>query len=60
MVANDTQSKVGIVLLVLGGILLFGVVAFGLPFVYEASAVSVLGLAVGAVLIGTAEDGRPV
>ncbi|NEU57001.1 hypothetical protein FXF75_09635 [Halorussus sp. MSC15.2] len=60
MVANDMQSKLGIVLLVLGGILLFGPVALGLPFVYAASAVSVLGLAAGAVLIGTAEDGRPV
>ncbi|UPV73751.1 hypothetical protein M0R89_14535 [Halorussus limi] len=60
MVLDNAQSKYGVAVLVIAGVLLFGSVALGLPFAREAGAVSVLGLAAGAVLIGTAEDGRPV
>ncbi|WP_137286883.1 hypothetical protein [Halorussus salinisoli] len=60
MVANDTQFRAGIVLAAFGAVLLFGPVALGLPFTQTAGAIAVLGLAAGAVLVGTAEDGRPV
>ncbi|WP_435178409.1 hypothetical protein [Halorussus sp. AFM4] len=57
---TDRQTAVGVALLVLAGVLLTGTVALGLSFAHEAGAISVLGLAAGAVLVGTAEDGRPV
>ncbi|NHN58714.1 MULTISPECIES: hypothetical protein [Halorussus] len=57
---TDRQTAVGVVLLVLAGVLLVAPVALGLSIAHEAGAISVLGLAAGAVLVGTADDGRPV
>lgn len=60
MVDNDTQTKFGIALLVLAGALLFAsaaVVASNASFI---GGVAVLGLAAGAYLVGTADEGRPV
>ncbi|MFC7080399.1 hypothetical protein [Halorussus caseinilyticus] len=60
MVDDHTRLRGGIALVALGTVLLFGPVALGLPFAGTAGAVAVLGLAAGAVLVGTAGDGRPV
>jgi hypothetical protein len=49
----------GIALIVLAGTLLFALPALGAS-AHELGAIAVLGLAGGAVLIGTSEDGRPV
>ncbi|WP_276301078.1 hypothetical protein [Halorussus lipolyticus] len=59
MVSNERQLRVGIALLVAAGALLFVPTALG-AFTQASAAVAVLGLAGGAVLVGTAGDERPV
>lgn len=59
MAQNDRQFWFGVGLLVVAGVLLFAPTALG-GFAYELAAVAVLGLAGGAVLVGTSEGGRPV
>jgi len=60
MDTNDRQYWTGICVLLIAGVVLFGSVALGLPYEQIAAAFAVLGLAGGAYLIGTADDGRPV
>jgi len=62
MATDERQLWSGVALLVVAGALLFGAVAIGgLDALSQASgALAVLGLAGGAVLVGTAGDGRPV
>ena len=60
MDGNDRKHWTGIVVLVVASVLLFGPVALGLPYEQVVGAVALLGLAAGAYLVGTAEDGRPV
>jgi hypothetical protein len=57
---TERQLRIGIVILVLAGMLLVGPNVVSLPFSDAISAVAVLGLAAGAALVGTAEEGRPV
>ncbi|WP_135826177.1 hypothetical protein [Halorussus ruber] len=59
MVSNERQLRVGIALLVAAGALLFVPAALG-AFTQASAAVAVLGLAGGALLVGTAGDERPV
>jgi len=63
--ATDTRKvQVGALLLVVSSILIFGdgVVDIGLSALAAgiAAGVAALGLAAGALLVGTSEDGRPV
>ncbi|WP_244605284.1 hypothetical protein [Halorussus halobius] len=60
MGGTDLKRRTGIVVLVVASVLLFGPVALGLPPERVVGAFAVLGLAAGAYLVGTAEDGRPV
>ncbi|WP_115862981.1 hypothetical protein [Halorussus litoreus] len=60
MSGNDRKLWGGIAILLVGAVLLFGPVALGLPYEQIVGGVAVLGLAAGAYLVGTAEDGRPV
>lgn len=60
MSVNNNRIRVGVALLLVAGVLLFAPLALGLPYAHEVGALSVLGLAAGAVLIGTADDERPV
>lgn len=59
MARNDRKFWLGIDLLVVAGVLLFAPTALD-GFAYELVAIAVLGLAGGAVLVGTSEGGRPV
>lgn len=59
MTRNERQFWVGIALLVVAGALLFVPTALG-AFTQASAAIAVLGLAGGAVLVGTAGDERPV
>ncbi|USZ69039.1 hypothetical protein NGM10_04705 [Halorussus salilacus] len=55
------KSKLGAVLLVVAGLAIFAVAAQQTFTTYLVSAVGVLALAAGALLLGTAgEEGRPV
>lgn len=60
MGVNTKRTRFGIALLVAAGVLLVAPVVLGPPYAHEVGALAVLGLAAGAVLVGTAEDGRPV
>jgi hypothetical protein len=60
MDGNDRTLWTGIALLLVAAASLFGPVALDLPYQQVVGAVAVLGLAAGAYLVGTAEDGRPV
>lgn len=62
MATDERRLWSGVALLVVAGVVLFGAVTIGgLDALSQASgALAVLGLAGGAVLVGTAGDGRPV
>jgi len=60
MSGTDRKLWGGIAILLVAAVLLFGPVALGLPYEQIVGAVAVLGLAAGAYLVGTAEEGRPV
>ena len=57
---SERQFWTGIAVLVLAGLLLVGPNVVTLPYSGTISAVAVLGLAAGAALVGTADEGRPV
>lgn len=60
MSANERQLWGGIVVLVVATVLLVGPNVVTLPYSDAMNAIAVLGLAAGAALVGTADDGRPV
>ena len=59
MTSNERQLWAGIALLLVAGAVLVVPTALG-AFVQASAAIAVLGLAGGALLVGTADDGRPV
>jgi hypothetical protein len=61
MATDKRKVMVGSVLLVVSSILILGAgpINIGIPAV-AAGGVAALGLAAGALLVGTSEDGRPV
>jgi hypothetical protein len=59
--ATDTRKVIlGAVLLAVSTVLILGTGAINLGIPIAAAALAALGLAAGALLIGTSEDGRPV
>ncbi|WP_276271232.1 hypothetical protein [Haloarcula litorea] len=57
--ATDTRKvMLGALLLLVSTVLILG--PLGLPVPTVAAGVAALGLAAGALLVGTSEDGRPV
>ncbi|MFC4551893.1 MULTISPECIES: hypothetical protein [Halorussus] len=57
---DDTQFWAGVILFVLGGFLLFAPLVMNWRYTDLLLAVAVLGLAVGALLVGVSGRGRPV
>ncbi len=57
----NTKEMLGIALLIVGCVLIFGVISMIGTFLGNAlAAVATVALAAGALLYGTAEEGRPV
>lgn len=57
---NKQKVLLGVLLLAVSSLLIFGAGPLGLPAPGIAIGVAALGLAAGALLVGTSEDGRPV
>ena len=57
---NKQKVTLGALLLAISTVLIFGAGPLGLPGREIAIGVAALGLAAGALLVGTSEDGRPV
>ena len=57
---NKQKIIVGSLLLAISTLLIFGAGPLGLPAREVAIGVAALGLAAGALLVGTSEDDRPV
>jgi len=57
---NKQKVILGALLLAISTVLIFGAGPLGLPAREIAIGVAALGLAGGALLVGTSEDGRPV
>jgi hypothetical protein len=60
MATNATKIGLGVVLLLISSALILGTGVQGLNLPVVGASIAALGLAAGALLVGTSEDGRPV
>jgi hypothetical protein len=60
MATNTTKIGIGVVLLLISSALILGTGVQGLNLPVIGASLAALGLAAGALLVGTSEDGRPV
>lgn len=60
MVTNTTKVGLGALLLLVSSVLILATGTFGSAVPVVSASVAALGLAAGALLVGTAEDGQPV
>jgi hypothetical protein len=60
MATDTTKIGLGVVLLLISSVLILGTGVQGLNLPTIGATVAALGLAAGALLVGTSDDGRPV
>ena len=60
MATNTTKIGLGVVLLLISSVLILGAGVQGLNLPIIGASIAALGLAAGALLVGTSEGGRPV
>jgi len=60
MATDTTKIGLGVILLLISSVLILGTGLQGLQLPVVGASIAALGLAAGALLVGTADDGRPV
>lgn len=60
MATDTTKVGLGVVLLLISSVLILGTGVQGVNLPLIGASVAALGMAAGALLVGTSEDGRPV